>query len=86
MDKLIILLVTFFGCSYANNNCPSSGDKCYTCSTDIAPYETRGTCAHWPVDPTYIWGLDCGSSVWNLAPTLRTNGKFCVCYRKGGAP
>jgi len=76
----------FFGCSYANNNCPSSGDKCYTCTTDIAPYETRGTCAHWPVDPAYIWGLDCGSSVWNLAPTLRTNGKFCVCYRKGGAP
>jgi len=76
----------FFGCTYANTDCPTSGDKCFTCTTDLAPYQTRSTCAHWPVDPQYVWGQDCSSSVWNLGPALGTNGKFCLCYRTGGAP
>jgi len=69
-----------FGCTYYNNKCPEAGDICRTCDDKFNLNETNSTCTHW-IMPSYYSYRDTCTSYWNMAPSLGTRGKFCLCYK-----
>jgi len=82
----------YYGCGYFNNKCDMVGDQCSSCYDGVGLRQTAGRCSHIVREPTYSWPFDCvylgGNGgmeqyreYWNMAPSIGTNGKFCICYR-----
>jgi len=69
-----------FSCTYYNNKCPEAGDICRTCDDKFNLNQTNSTCTHW-IMPSYYSYRDTCTSYWNMAPSLGTRGKFCLCYK-----
>ena len=76
-----------YGCVWYNTNCPMVGDQCFECTN---PYGTvnLGSCSHFVSSSNHDYnpaegpGWTCGNHWWNNAPSIGTNGSYCVAYRQ----
>ena len=89
-DRIYRMTGNYYGCEWYNTLCNQVGDTCSKCTATTGKVEP-GRCTHLDDSVDHADSLrgtskmtychSCTGDWWNSAPSIGTNGKYCVGYR-----